>query len=72
MAVEKEAEQETSLPEENHEVDADIQLLHKVFLLSHPTLYKGDVGALGDDVKQTVLDRGARTLRRTACGWDLK
>ena len=37
MAVEKEAEQETTLPEENHEVDADIQLLHKVFLLSNPT-----------------------------------
>ena len=59
MAVEKmEAEEETSLPEENHEVDAGIQLHHKVFMLSNPTLCKGDVAALGDEVKQTVLDRG--------------
>ena len=53
-----EAEEETSLPEENHEVDAGIQLHHKVFMLSNPTLCKGDVAALGDEVKQTVLDRG--------------
>lgn len=57
--------QETSLPEENQEVDAGIQLCHKIFLLSNPTLCK-DVAGLSEEVKQTVLSRGelARTRRR--------
>lgn len=66
MAAEMEAEQETSLPEENHEVDAGIQLHHKVFLLSNPTLHKEDVAALSDEVKQTVLDRGETVAPESA------
>jgi hypothetical protein len=69
MAVEAaEADQETSLPEENHEVDPSITLHHKVFQLCHPTLCKGDVAALADEVKQTVLDRGERAECGSVCG----
>ena len=59
MGEEKMEVEETTLPEENHEVDSSIQLYHKIFLLSNPSLCD-DVAALGEEVKQTVLDRGER------------
>ena len=58
MGEEKMEVEETTLPEENQEVDASIQLCHKIFALSNPS-QGTDVAALGDEVKQIVLDRGA-------------
>ena len=58
MSEEKMEVGETALPEENHEVDASIQLCHKIFALSNPS-QGTDVAALSDEVKQIVLDRGA-------------
>ena len=49
---------ETALPEENTEVDPCILLCHKIFLLSNPTLCD-DAVALGEEVKQTVIDKSA-------------
>ena len=58
MGEEQMEVEETTLPEENQEVDASIQLCHKIFALSNPS-QGTDVSALGDEVKQIVLDRGA-------------
>lgn len=60
MGEEKMEVEETALPEQsNQEVDANITLQHKLFLLSNPNLCE-DVAAMGEEVKQTVLDRGKR------------
>merc|ERR1712205_61159 len=73
MGEEKMEVEETTLPEENQEVDASIQLCHKIFALSNPS-QGTDVAALGDEVKQIVLDRGMETLYPSYCekfGWML-
>jgi len=60
MGEEKMEVEETALPEEpNQELDANITLQHKLFLLSNPNLCE-DVAAMGEEVKHTVLDRGKR------------
>jgi hypothetical protein len=58
MGEEKMDVEETTLTEENQEVDASIQLCHKIFALSNPSPGT-DVAALSDEVKQIVLDRSA-------------
>jgi|TARA_B110000977_G_scaffold188580_1_gene257009 hypothetical protein len=57
MGEEKMEVEETTIPEENTEVDASIQLCHKIFALSNPS-DGTDVAALGEEVKRTVLDNG--------------